>query len=90
MKGKVETEREDKSGYFHKRTSDGELGGERTDEIAVYDTAKSDQIFTLKIDSKGGKVLNGNELQQEILSKQSKISEKKFNNKWMKDEGWDN
>ena len=77
MKGKGEVEREDKSGYFHKRTSDGELGGARTDEIAVYDTAKSDQIFTLKIDSKGGKVLNGNELQQEILNKQKEISVKK-------------
>lgn len=90
MKGKGEAEREDKSGYFHKRTTDGEPFGARTDEVAVYDTSKSDQIFTLKIDSKAGKVLNGNELQQEILTKQSKIAEKSFNNKWMKDEGWDN
>ena len=84
MKGKGEVEREDKSGYFHKRTSDGELGGARTDEIAVYDTAKSDQIFTLKIDSKGGKVLNGNELQQEILNKQKEISAIKVDNKGKK------
>ena len=77
MKGKGETEREDKSMYFHKKTTDGVIGGARTDEIAVYDTAKSDQIFTLKIDSKGGKVLNGNELQQEILNKQKEISVKK-------------
>ena len=88
MKRGVEVEeREDKSRFFHNKTSDGVLGGNQRDEFAVYDTAKSDQIFTLKIDSKGGKVLNGNELQQEILSKQSKISEKKFNNRWMKDEG---
>ena len=90
MKGKGEPEREDKSMYFHKRTTDGKPFGERTDQIAVYDTAKSDQIFTIKIDSKAGKVLNGNELQQQILTKQGQISEKKFNNKWMKAEGWDN
>ena len=90
MKGKGEPEREDKSMYFHKRTTDGKPFGERTDQISVYDTAKSDQIFTLKIDSKAGKVLNGNELQQQILTKQGQISEKKFNNKWMKAEGWDN
>lgn len=77
MKGKGEPEREDKSGYFHRKTTDGVFGGARTDELAVYDTTKSDQIFTLKIDSKGGKVLNGNELQQQILDKQKEISVKK-------------
>ncbi len=43
--------------------------GERTDDLTVFDSDKSDQVFKLKIDSKEGKVINGNDLQQEILSK---------------------
>lgn len=43
--------------------------GERADELTVFDSDKSDQVFKLKIDSKDGKVINGNDLQQEILSK---------------------
>ena len=81
-------EREDKSRYFHKKTTDGVLGGHQTDEFAVYDTAKSDQIFTLKIDSKNGVVTNGNELQQQIRTKQGEITNKKFNNKRLKTENW--
>jgi len=87
MKRGVEVEeREDKSRFFHNKTTDGVLGGNQRDEFAVYDTAKSDQIFTLKIDSKNGVVLNGNELQQQIRTKQGQITAKKFENKGLKTE----
>ena len=65
QKGKTVVETS-KSGYYTDSTKDKQ-SGIKTDDLVVYDTAKSDQIFTLKIDSKGGKVLNGNELQQEIM-----------------------
>ena len=83
-------EREDKSGVFHNRTYEDGIFGKRQDEFAVYDSAKSDQIYTLKIDSKNGVVLNGNEFQKQILKKQAQITTKTRNNKWMKDEEWDN
>ena len=67
-----------------KSSHDSDLSsGERTDSLTVYDSDKSDQVFTLKIDSKDGKVINGNELQQEILDKKKEHTElrRKVNNR---------
>ncbi len=81
-KGKKEVDTHSQKDIFksgHKQ----DMQGNRTDDLTVYDSDKSDQVFTLKIDSKDGKVINGNELQQEILDKKKEHTtlRRKVNNR---------
>ena len=74
MKGKAEVETDKRFRIFNDPHKTNMQTGVRTDDLTVYDSAKSDQIFTLKIDSLQGKVLNGNELQQQIIDKKREIN----------------
>ena len=74
MKGKAEVETKSRYTIFNDPHKTDMRTGVRTDDMTVYDSDKSDQIFTLKIDSKAGKVLNGNELQQQIIDKKRNIN----------------
>ena len=67
--GKKEGETDTQTRQFDSKHKTDLQSGERTDDLTVFDSDKSDQVFTLKINSKDGKVVNGNELQQEILNK---------------------
>ena len=67
--GKKEGETDTQTRQFDSKHQTDLQSGERTDDLTVFDSDKSDQVFTLKINSKDGKVVNGNELQQEILNK---------------------